>query len=294
MTSADTPTLKDIAAASGLSVPAVSKVLNDRKGVSAQSRARVLRVIEELGYRGRAGRAAPAGSSGAATLVTIDRYLTSNNFYGEIIRGILEGAAAAGLRIEIDIGSSAGAATAEASMFATKSPSAVVLVGIDSPDIIDRIAALNCPAVIVNGMDSGMRIPSVSPDFYFGGYAATRHLLDLGHRDIVHVTHPYRKSISLRLEGFRDALSDAGIAFDPVRHVFDLKDSLAISLDARPLIADMAGLDKPTADGAVLRGRHCCAGSSPGCSGTRDQGPEETSRLWALMACPLARTQVRL
>lgn len=251
MTSADplAPTLKDIAAASGLSVAAVSKVLNERKGVSAESRARVLRVIEELGYRGRAGRAAPAGQGGSATLVTLDRYLTSNNFYGEIIRGILEGAAAAGIRIDIDIGSSAGAATADASMFANASPNAVVLVGIDSPDIIDRIAALGCPAVIVNGMDSHMRIPSVSPDFYFGGYAATRHLLDLGHRDIVHVTHVYRKSISLRLEGFRDALADAGIAFDPARHVLDLQDSLAISLDARPRIADWLAKTKrrPTA-----------------------------------------------
>lgn len=51
---------------------------------------------------------------------------------------------------------------------------------------------------------------------------ATRHLIELGHRDIVHVTNIYRPFIARRLEGFRDALEEAGIPFDAARNVIDI------------------------------------------------------------------------
>lgn len=61
-------------------------------------------------------------------------------------------------------------------------------------------------------------VPSIRPDDYSGMYQATRHLLELGHRNIAFIgVLSYEDSnevVALRLEGYRDALTEAGV---PVR-----------------------------------------------------------------------------
>ncbi|MGQ9371176.1 LacI family DNA-binding transcriptional regulator [Azospirillum sp. ST 5-10] len=230
------PTLKDLADAAGLSVAAVSKVLNNREGVSALNRRRVMRLAEEMGYRGRGGRPQVRPPIDGVTIVTLDRYVTNNTFYSEIVAGVLEEARAAELPADIRIVASAAIAAGDVGQLWRERPKAAILVGLDRREIIDAVCAEEIPAVIVNGMDRTMRLSSVSPDNHFGGWAATRHLLDLGHRDIVHVTHTHRESIKRRLDGFRDALEEAGIAFRPDRHVLDLGDPNLISIEAESVV----------------------------------------------------------
>ena len=216
----DGPTLKDIALAAGASVAAVSKVLNNREGVGAETRERIARIARELGYRGRGGRAAAHGLE-QATIVTLDRYVMNDAFYGAIIAGILSHGNAAGIEVNVAVVSGTGSRWLH-SRFPEELPAALLLVGIDQPDLVSEVVELGCPAVIVNGMDRTMRLPSVSPDYHFGAWTATNHLLELGHRDIIHVTHPYRESITRRVDGFRNALEEAGIGFDAVRNLLDL------------------------------------------------------------------------
>jgi DNA-binding LacI/PurR family transcriptional regulator len=77
---------------------------------------------------------------------------------------------------------------------------------------------LHVPVVLINS-HSEQRGPytfSVSVDNHQGGYAAARHLIELDHRRIAYVCGPADHSDDLaRLAGYRDALSEAGIAFDP-------------------------------------------------------------------------------
>ncbi|MGB3327450.1 MAG: substrate-binding domain-containing protein, partial [Thermomicrobiales bacterium] len=59
------------------------------------------------------------------------------------------------------------------------------------------------------------RIDGVSVDNVGGGYLATKHLIDLGHRRIGFISGPLRTSSRIeRFEGYRNALLDAGIRFD--------------------------------------------------------------------------------
>lgn len=161
-----------------------------------------------MGYRGRGGRIT-APSLRHATLITLDRYVMNDAFYGSIISSILAHGAAAQINITVSVLSDVEAGDLGARL-RHMDDAALILVGIDLPDLVAEAARHGGPVVIVNGMDRAMRVASVSPDYHFGAWVATRHLLDLGHRDIVHVTHPYRESIKRRCDGFRNALEDAG------------------------------------------------------------------------------------
>lgn len=211
------PTLKDIAKAAGVSVAAVSKVLNNRGGVGDATRQRILSTIDDLGYNGRAGRDA---SVGAATILTLEQYVTNDAFYGEILESIKAASLRAGLDIGISVYRTATDMREAVQQGSVDGP--VMLMGVDQPDIVDSVIAHKLSGVIVNGMDRTMQLTSVSPDYHFGAALATQHLLSLGHRHILHVTHPYRESIRRRIDGFRNALEEAGIDFDPERHLVDL------------------------------------------------------------------------
>lgn len=225
------PTLKDIAQAAGVSVAAVSKVLNNRDGVGGATRARILTTIDELGYTGRAGRETTLG---VATLLTLEQYVANDAFYREILDSVTAACGANGIDLRLAVHRSAPEIAQAIQSGAVDGP--LLLVGVDDPDMVDAVVARELPAVIVNGMDRTMRLTSVSPDYHFGAWIATRHLLSLGHRDILHVTHPYRQSIRRRIDGFRNALEEDGIAYDPDRHILDLGSPENISLAARDLV----------------------------------------------------------
>lgn len=228
-------TLKEVAEAAGVSVAAVSKILNNRDGVSAASRKRVLQAVERLGYQPRRSRAGGASLT-TVSLVTLGQYADNNAYYGEIIDAILEQLSQRGISVDVTIVPSSAAGDIGKSGFWKELSSTAILVGIDRPEILESLREIGCTAVLVNGMDRSMRFSSVSPDYHFGGWAATRHLLDLGHRHIVHITHPYRESVVRRLDGFRDALENAGIDFSPKRHLLDLRSPNFFSIEARDVV----------------------------------------------------------
>jgi DNA-binding LacI/PurR family transcriptional regulator len=65
--------------------------------------------------------------------------------------------------------------------------------------------------VLVNGTDPQMRLNSVAPANFYGAYAATRRLLDAGHRKILHFTQELRPTIAQRRRGFEAAALAAGV-----------------------------------------------------------------------------------
>jgi DNA-binding LacI/PurR family transcriptional regulator len=71
--------------------------------------------------------------------------------------------------------------------------------------------------VVLQEQSPDPSIQSVSVDLEAGGYMATRHLIDLGHHRIAHVTERLHEPGTRRdrLDGYRRALEEAGLAFDP-------------------------------------------------------------------------------
>lgn len=232
MTSEKTdPKLKDIAEAAGVSVAAVSRVLNNRGGVGEETRQRVLRLMAELGYRGRSGRTAPGMNIG---LVTLENYVTNDSFYGEVLSAISLYGQQIGMKIRLRLFRNAAQIPEAEDLGADDD--GLFLVGVDHPSTLAAINNTGKPVVILNGMDPSMQLASVTPDYLFGGRMATDHLLDLGHSDIVHVTHPYRESVRRRIYGFRSAMEERGLSFDAAYHLLDLGHPRNLSMAAQDVI----------------------------------------------------------
>ena len=219
---ANAPTLRDIADAAGVSVASVSKVLNNRSGVGEESRRKILDIAERYGYQGKTARSLHrAGVDSVAMLMPAEFYSRSQ-FYEDVIRGALDEAAAHSLKIDVRLVSLDSVVAEVEELLQAGKTGAIVAIGLDQPEALERIIASKLPAVLINGMDRTMRLNSVLPDNWSAGWLATQRLLSAGHREIVHVTLPHRLSLRRRLEGFKVAIEEAGIRFDPQRHVLDL------------------------------------------------------------------------
>ncbi|MFC3996821.1 LacI family DNA-binding transcriptional regulator [Nocardiopsis sediminis] len=207
-------TISKIAKAAGVSVPTVSKVLNGRADVAADTRSRIEELIRRHGYRRRRG----PGGGRSATIDLVFHELDSA-WAIEVIRGVERVARAEGLSVVL--AESGGRQTPQDgwvdAVLARQSTAAILVFSDLAPRQRDRLAARGIPFVVVDPTgDPGTDIPSVGSANWNGGLAATRHLIELGHRRIAVIGGPRHVLCSrARIDGYRSALDAAGLPADP-------------------------------------------------------------------------------
>ncbi|PAX06739.1 LacI family DNA-binding transcriptional regulator [Sphingomonas lenta] len=85
----------------------------------------------------------------------------------------------------------------------------------DSPDLIRVLAEEDVCAVLVGSAKPAAELMAVSIDDYEAALAMTRHVISLGHRRIGFIAgNPTLKASADRMRGYREALEEAGVAFD--------------------------------------------------------------------------------
>uniref|UniRef100_A0A1I7YIE5 Peripla_BP_1 domain-containing protein n=1 Tax=Steinernema glaseri TaxID=37863 RepID=A0A1I7YIE5_9BILA len=83
----------------------------------------------------------------------------------------------------------------------------------EEADLLDSLASVRTPMVIVDRALAGVDADLVRIDHEQGAYLATRHLLELGHQDIACINGPAHTSVAkMRLAGFHRALAQAGMS----------------------------------------------------------------------------------
>jgi LacI family transcriptional regulator, xylobiose transport system transcriptional regulator len=206
-------TLAQVAEQAGVSLSTVSKVLNGRPDVSALTRVKVEELLEEHGYR----RSAPTPPE--APLIEIVFHELDSTWSMQLIQGVQNVAQRHGMSVvltETGTRHSPGADWVEGVL--RRRPLGVVLVFSTLPDELKKkLWSRAIPFVIIDPAgDPEPDVPSVGSANWAGGLAATRHLVELGHRRIAVITGPEDMLCSLaRLDGFRSALGMAGITPDP-------------------------------------------------------------------------------
>jgi len=226
--------MTDVATRAAVSQSTVSLVLNGMTGtkLSDETRARVLRVAAELGYRLPERRAAAAprragGRSGAASpliLYLVDEISTSPHPVLSI-DGAKDEAWTQGALVSVfATRSHAGIESAVlATMLANPAVVGVVYSTIFTREIVLPPPLLRVPTVLLNCHEPESardgagepRFSSVEPSEVLGGFVATESLLEAGHRRIGFINgEPWMEAARDRLKGYRRALASADIAYD--------------------------------------------------------------------------------
>ncbi|WP_051833601.1 LacI family DNA-binding transcriptional regulator [Streptomyces sp. NRRL S-646] len=203
-------TIAYIAESAGVSVPTVSKVLNGKSGVSADTRARVEELINRYGYRKPAG----AGRSNVVELVFRE---LKDMWAVEIIRGVERVARRHRVGVMVsEFGLHDSSAPTWDDTVARR-PNCVLSVAQLSEAEREQLTAKGIPFVVFDPiMELPDDVPYVGATNWSGGRAATRHLTELGHRRIAMISGPEDQlCCSARLDGYRSAMQAAGLAVDP-------------------------------------------------------------------------------
>jgi LacI family repressor for deo operon, udp, cdd, tsx, nupC, and nupG len=208
--------IKDIAAHAGVSIATVSHAFRNPGRVSDKTRDRVLAAASELGYTpNRQAVNLRTARSGNIVVIIPD---IADSYNSEIIKGIE--AVARNRGYSVLLGDTQGSEERErefASMVQSQQADGIILMSHRMPFDIEPDTPVDELPPIVNGCEfaghSG--VLSVSIDDKQGGKDAVNHLLELGHRDIGVITGDRNStSTQRRLEGFREAMKEAGVEAD--------------------------------------------------------------------------------
>jgi LacI family transcriptional regulator len=209
--------LKQVAQRAGVSQATASKVLNGRADVSAATRERVLRVLDQEGYRARGNRAPEA----------VHRRVTAlfDSVTSQYASLILEGMLGAAAELDVDVTVQltppgfADPSRKAARSWVHDNASSVGVIAVTSklpPEVIQTAARLNVPFLTIDPADEAQAdLVSISSTNWTGGRAMTDHLLGLGHSRIGWVGGPATSAPTIeRFRGYRAALDRAGIPVD--------------------------------------------------------------------------------
>ncbi|MBF8674884.1 LacI family DNA-binding transcriptional regulator [Pseudomonas fulva] len=214
-------TIKDVAALAGISYTTVSHVLNKTRPVSEPVRLKVEAAIQELDYV----PSAVARSLKARSTATIGLLVPNsvNPYFAELARGIEDACERNGYCVILcNSDDDPQKQRNYLRVLLEKRIDGLVVgsVGQDD-DLLQSLAGVRTPMVIVDRELEGVDADLVRIDHELGAYLATRHLLELGHRDIAYIGGPAETGVTqMRLGGFRRALAEAGVtvAAERVRH----------------------------------------------------------------------------
>ena len=207
------PAITDVADVAGVSYQTVSRVINDHPNVAAETRERVLEAMQRLGYRRNvAARALKTRRTGVVGIVSSGSHLFGPT---RTLVAIEQAARAEGLFVSlatVDVGDKDEVAAAIEHLLDQGVDGIVVVASHDQASAAVLEAHVQVPLVVA-GRARGEHALAVAIDQEAGAKVATRHLLELGHRDVLHLAGPAPwVDARARAVGFRETMAAAGLA----------------------------------------------------------------------------------
>jgi len=210
-------TVHDVARVAGVSAMTVSRVINGRASVSDATRSKVEAAIAALRYEPNlAAREARTGTLRIGLLYSNP----SASFLSEFLVGAMEQCRRGGGQLMLercdDLASQLAAidSLVESSVDGMLVPPPLC----DDPEVLGQLKQLGIPVIAVATARPSPDASAVRVDDYQGALAMTRHLLDLGHRDIAFIQgDPAHTPALLRQQAFCDAMREAGLDVPPAR-----------------------------------------------------------------------------
>jgi LacI family transcriptional regulator len=201
--------MRHVAMLAGVSIATVSAVINETAPVRPERKKRVVDAMAALNYSPDAiARGLKTGKTNAIGVVVPD---ITNAFYPEVIRGVEDGARAAGYSVLLcDSNEDPGREAEHLNSLFSRRVDGVLLACCVNSTAVSGAFRGRYPVVFLDRIPPGAFDGAVSSDNIHAGALAAQHLIDLGHQRIAMVVghlglSPHRE----RLEGFRKAMQQS-------------------------------------------------------------------------------------
>lgn len=215
------PTISQVAELANVSSQTVSRVINNRKCVTKETRERVLAAIEEIGYHPNPiARRLKYGQTHTLGFILPD---ISNPLFGDAMKGADHYIRDSEFNyFELLFFNTEGSPEREKKaidLFVDKRMEGFIIASSASEMIIQHIRQLlderNIIVVSVDNQLGDLNLDLVSSDNFLGAYLLTSHLISLGHEAISIITGPLEESsASGRLAGYKTALEENGFSYN--------------------------------------------------------------------------------
>lgn len=211
-------TLKDVAQLAGVSAATVSYVLNGKQSISDETKQRVHAAIAELDYvPNLSARSLSMRDSKLIGVVVPqtepgDRLMFQNSFYSEVLGSIEYYARLQGYHILI---SATDANESYLTLAKKRNLDGIIVIGMYPDDFYQQMKKTQIPIVLIDSYCNDHYYHNIRIDDAYGSYAATRYVLEHGHRDIAFMVGQIKENgvMKKRLLGYQQALEEFGVPF---------------------------------------------------------------------------------
>lgn len=252
------PTIYSIAAQAGVSIATVSRAFNGSPRISQATRERILRIAREMGYQ----PSAPARSLALSTTETLALIFPqiSGPYFSEFINGAESAAREHNYHLLVYSSPDAGQDDPLLRLLPARTDGIILATRYSRPDYIYELHQRRFPFVLLSRETPGLLTNRLQPDNEDGALAVTRHLIEThGCRRVALISGPAdQPHSSERLQGYRRALAEAGLAEQVAAGNFDEASGYAAALrllDARPAPQAVFAANDQMAVGAVAAAR---------------------------------------
>lgn len=205
--------LYDVAKRAGVSKTLVSRVVNHQKGVSEESRKRILEAMQELNYIPNG--MARALVTGRTSIIGIILDSLCEPYYFQLIQGIEAEIARSNYHVIFCSGNNdAGIKEQYIDLFSSGRTDGVIIYGsnYDDVDLIRRISQSNFPIAVVENVIEDGNVNNVIVENAYGSRLQVNHLYEAGCRDILHITGTKLSKVAVdRKRGYEEAMKELGL-----------------------------------------------------------------------------------
>ena len=216
--------MKKISEITGFSTATVSNALNYKKGVNAETSAKIIRVAQDLGYYGenhiRKVKFVMFKSDGSV--------VEDSPFFIQLLSGVEEECRANGMEMQVcDLDKRDSGYKDRAKWIMNDKASAVILLGTEMMDSdVELIRGMTCPFVVIDYWKEDMSFDTILINNVDSACMATEYLIANGHRKIGYLQGKNRiKPFRSRSAGYRAALQKCGITLNK-EYVFSLSTTI--------------------------------------------------------------------
>lgn len=208
-------TIKDVAQLAGVSTSTASLALGNSDRVTPETAQRIWKAANALGYR--PNLLAQSLKRGRSRMIGVLVGDISSPFFGRLLKAVEKRALERGyLMIVADTDGDPERELELLDQFSAQRIAGFLISPHGSgPDYMRALSGIETPIVMVDHRCRGMALDYVASDSRLAAKMLTDHLLNLGHRRIAQITGPKQLYTAMeRIEGYREALTAAGIAAD--------------------------------------------------------------------------------